>query len=358
MSPVHRPTVGVQPGAEPGITIVVVVHDMAREAPRTLFSLSREYQRGVEGIDYDVIVVDNGSPRPLGEEVVRAFGDQFRYVYVADASPSPARALNQAAALARGGILGIMIDGARMLSPGVIRYAASAFRAFSQPVVNTLSFDLGPDTQPLAISRGYDAAAEDTLLASVDWQRNGYGLFDVAVLSPSCSHGAFRPVAESNCVFLRKTLYERIGGMSEAFDLPGGGFVNLDFYDRANTAPTVTPIMLLGEATFHQVHGGASTSAASPELKARIDSWWAHYEQVRGRAYVVPRIDLEYLGHVPREFLRALAESATMALHPPAAGTPSGSGVRSEAARARARPAGLRSLIRRWARVGLVESRE
>jgi hypothetical protein len=345
--------VSVSSGDDTLISVILVVYDMAREAPRTLYSLSREYQREIGGIHYEVIVVDNGSPRPLGEDVVRAFGDEFRYVYIEDASPSPARAINGGVALARGSIVAVMIDGARMLSPGVIRYAASAFRAFSEPVVNTVSLDLGPDTQPEAISRGYDASVEDAALARVEWQRNGYGLFDIGVLSPSCRHGVFRPMAESNCLFLRKELFERIGGMSEAFQLPGGGFVNLDFFERANTAPGVTPVMLLGEATFHQVHGGASTSAASPELKARIDSWRAHYAQVRGRPYVVPGVEFEYVGHAPREFLRVLSESGRMALHAQASSSAGDPGARTGPARSRGASTGLRSLIGRLARAGL-----
>ena len=343
----------VRLGDDPSITVVMVVYDMAREAPRTLFSLSREYQRDTEGIDYEVIVVDNGSPRPLGERAVRAFGEGFRYVYIPDASASPARAINEGAALARGSILGVMIDGARMLSPGVIRYAASAFQAFSQPVVNTLAFELGSERQPLAMRRGYDATAEDALLAGIDWERDGYRLFEVAVLSSSSSHGLFRPIAESNCVFLRKSLFEAIGGMSEEFDLPGGGFVNLDFYERANTAPAVTPVLLLGEATFHQVHGGVSTAAASPELKAKIGSWRAHYEEVRGRPFVVPEVHYEYIGHVPRVFLPALAHSGSLAMRAAALRAAGDSGARPEVARSHAAPAALRSLVGRWVRAGL-----
>jgi hypothetical protein len=62
---------------KPTLSIVVVVHRMAREARRTLHSLTREYQRGIEGLDYEVIVVDNGSPEPLGEPFVR-FGRTSR----------------------------------------------------------------------------------------------------------------------------------------------------------------------------------------------------------------------------------------------------------------------------------------
>ena len=49
------------------LSVVVVAYDMARELPRTLRSLSTPYQRDLESADYEVVVVDNGSPEPLSE---------------------------------------------------------------------------------------------------------------------------------------------------------------------------------------------------------------------------------------------------------------------------------------------------
>ena len=47
------------------LSVVVVAHDMARELPRTLRTLSVPYQRGIDSTAFEVIVVDNGSPEPL-----------------------------------------------------------------------------------------------------------------------------------------------------------------------------------------------------------------------------------------------------------------------------------------------------
>ncbi len=87
------------------LAVVVVVHNMRREAGRTLHSLSRSYQRGVDDLDYEVIVVENGSDpdQRLGEEFVRSFGEQFRYIDLgSDAMPSPARAINRGIAATGG----------------------------------------------------------------------------------------------------------------------------------------------------------------------------------------------------------------------------------------------------------------
>ena len=67
-------------------------YDMAREAPRTLHSLSRAYQRDIDDLAYEVIVVDNGSSpeQRLTEEVVRSFGPEFHLLDMgSSATPSP-----------------------------------------------------------------------------------------------------------------------------------------------------------------------------------------------------------------------------------------------------------------------------
>ena len=67
---------------------------MKREAARTLHSLSRAYQQGIDDLDYEVIVVENGSApdQKLGEEFVRSFGPEFRYLDLgADGDADPGR---------------------------------------------------------------------------------------------------------------------------------------------------------------------------------------------------------------------------------------------------------------------------
>src|SRR3954447_21227763 len=115
-----KPSATSSPGTvgRPKISVVVVVYNIPREVPRTLLSLSASYQRDIAPGDYEVIVVDNGSDPALDPEMVASFGDNFRLIRVAPAPPSPAHAVNRGIAEARGDIVGVMIDGARMASPG------------------------------------------------------------------------------------------------------------------------------------------------------------------------------------------------------------------------------------------------
>src|ERR1700683_4075317 len=106
----------------PDLSVVVVVHNMAREAPRTLFSLSAAYQRHVAPDDYEIIVVDNGSMPPFDAKVIDGLNGNFRLLRLDPAPPSPARAINRGLAEARGKVIGVMIDGARIATPGLLHF--------------------------------------------------------------------------------------------------------------------------------------------------------------------------------------------------------------------------------------------
>ena len=64
---------------------------------------------------------------------------------------------------------------------------------------------------------------------------------------------------ESNCIFVKKETYHRLGGYDEQFDLPGGGFANIDFFKRAAELAETQLVCLLGKDSFHQIHGGTTT---------------------------------------------------------------------------------------------------
>ena len=285
------------------LTVILIAYDMQREIPRTLQSLSRRYQHRAEALDYEVIVVDNGSPVALGEEVLDAIDVPARLVRIEDAHPSPAGAINHAAAMARGEVLCLMIDGAHLLTPGVFDLTFAALAAFDNAVVATRYFYLGPDEQNISITRGYDKSVEDALLEQIDWPADGYRLFEIG--SPMWG-GAdtitwWNRMFESNCLFLRKSLFDAIDGADERFDAPAGGFLNLDLYKRAADAPGVTPVQLVGEGSFHQLHGGTTTNVPMEARKAQTVTYREQYRQIRGHDEVVTHKDVHYLGHLPTQ---------------------------------------------------------
>src|SRR6202140_922355 len=205
---------------------------MAREAPRTLYSLSADYQRHIDPEEYEVIVVDNGSDAPVDPKLVEGLAGNFRLIRIDPASPSPAQAINRGLAEARGEIIGVMIDGARITTPGLLHFARHGARLYDEAVVATLGWYLGHDLQGWSKGEGYDHAREDALLDSIDWPHDGYRLFEIGTMDESSVDGWFQPIAESNALFLRRELWELLGGVDERFTAPGGGLLNLDTFSR------------------------------------------------------------------------------------------------------------------------------
>jgi hypothetical protein len=287
--------------ADPTLTVIVGFFDMRREAARTLYTLSPEYQRGVGASDYEVVAIDNGSRDPLTEAEVTRFGPNFRLVTAPAGEPSPAAAINRVAAEVSTPWVMCAIDGARMLTPGVLAGAFTAFGEYPEPFVYTIGMHLGPAPQNELVAQGHDAADEDRLLDSVDWRHNGYLLFTISTPALSVEgDGFFAPVRESNCFALQREIFLDRGGFEPRFRSPGGGIVNLDVFKRLFEDPQLTPICMLGEATFHQLHGGVATNV--PLDRHPWESFAAEYEGIRGRPYEPPAgQEPVYLGSVPEE---------------------------------------------------------
>lgn len=247
--------------ASPRLSIIVVVYRMARQAMNTLFSLSADYQRNVSPDDYEVIVVENRSSATLDPDAIARLTGQFRYLLRDEPGVSPVPALNAGAALARAPVLGLMIDGARMLTPRVLEYALAAGRLSPDSLVAVPGYNIGPDEQQFHHEHQYDETTERALLETIQWQHNGYRLFDIANLSGANPKGALQLFLECNCLFTTRRAFEGIGGADARFNLQGGGSINLHLYRQLGMHPAHRHyIVLPGEGSFHQFHGGVTTS--------------------------------------------------------------------------------------------------
>ncbi|MFZ4462633.1 MAG: glycosyltransferase family A protein [Bacteroidales bacterium] len=282
---------------QPILSIIVVFYNMKREAPRTLYTLSTNYQQEVDCNQYEVIAIDNGSEEAMSKEMVQSFGSNYRFIQRAKSS-SPNSAINVGVDLALGRLIMICIDGARMLTPKVIYYTLAAFRAFENPIVATIAYHLGPKLQNISMTEGYNQDAEDKLLESVDWKGNGYSLLSISSLAGSGISGWFLPLGESNCLTITKSLFTNLEGYDEKFISPGGGMVNLDFYKRACEATTPL-VVLLGEGTFHQFHGGVATNI--PLNQHPILIFHEEYRQLRGQDFSFPSQEPTLFGKLPKE---------------------------------------------------------
>jgi cephalosporin hydroxylase len=280
------------------LSVVVVAYEMQREMQRTLHSLSRSYQDGADDVDYEVIVVENGSSpeRRLGEELVRSFGPEFRYLDLGtEATPSPTDALNRGIAIARGEVIALMIDGAHVVTPGVIRLAMAGLAAYEPAVVGVQQWYVGPGQQPDMVDAGYDQSQEDELFDRIAWPDDGYRLFDISHFIGE--RDWFDGFWESNCLFVPRGLLEQVGGLDDSFSMPGGGYANLELFERLGSSPDVTVVSILGEGSFHQVHGGTTTNdSVRDDRRSKIVAYGDHYRSLRGRTHRGPAKAVHYVG--------------------------------------------------------------
>lgn len=283
------------------LSVILVACDMVREIPRTLRSLARDYQHNARALDYEVLLIDNGSPVPLDEATWKDVDVPVRLMYSPNPSPSPAQAINIALAEAKGEIVCLMIDGAHLLTPGVFRMALSGYQAFNNAVVAIRYFYLGVEEQPLSVTKGYDQQAEDKLLERIQWPADGYRLFEISTPLRSGAKKLtwFNGMFESNCLFLKSSLLRELGGADERFDYPGGGFLNLDIFKRAVEAEGVTPIQIIGEGSFQQLHGDITAISDEERQTMLLEKYREQYERIRGHTELLAKVPFIYMGHMP-----------------------------------------------------------
>ena len=297
------------PGA-PRISIVVIFYRMRRQAMKTLQSLTAGYQRGVDPADYEVIAVENESQEMLDPAEVEALGPQFRYVARREVEPTPVHSINYGASLARANMIAVMIDGARMLSPGVVSWTLAAQRISQDVVIAVPGYHLGEKLQQEAMLAGYDETVEQALLEGIHWPGDGYRLFEISCLSGTSAGGVFKPIGESNFVAVSRALWSHLGGFDPRFNETGGGQVNLDFYKRACETPGTLPVLLAGEGSFHQFHGGITTGQKGEIRRGIMAAHFAQYAAIRGGPYRPPDKRPFLLGAFPDCTMKTMEQAA------------------------------------------------
>lgn len=308
---------GQRASPNPVLSIVLVVYRMPEQAARTLHTLSPRYQRGVREQDYEVIVVENESDQPLGAAKATSHAGNVRYFARRETRASPVFAINFGASQARGSHIAVMIDGARMLTPGVVRLSLEAVRIASHAAVAVPGYHLGRKLQQLAVEEGYDEHGDTALLASIGWPADGYRLHEIATLSGSCRSGFFRPIAESNFLVCSRDKWSALRGMDERYDDHGGGYANLDLYKRLLDLPETPLYLLFGEGTFHQFHGGVTTGHGGESFTRIFAAIQRQDAAIHGLDRVLPANEPILFGsaHPPvYRFIRHSIEAADVGL--------------------------------------------
>lgn len=276
---------GVTPApSRPALSIVVVVFRMPRQAENTLLSLSAAHQWNVRQEDYEIIVVENLSSDNLGSERACRIAPNIRYFGREERGVSPVAAFNFGVSQARAPLLGLMIDGARMVTPRVLENVLMARRTWDRPLIVVPGYHLGPERQFLSSQKGYDEHAEQKLLQSIDWPKDGHRLFEIASFDDTTLQGFMNPLLESTCLFCPREAFEEIGGADPRFDAPGGGIVNLDLFERLCHLDRTRLVVLWAEGAFHQYHGGTSSKTIE-DRDRMLEVFRRQYEEIRGKPY-------------------------------------------------------------------------
>ena len=268
--------------AKPLLSVIVIGYKMARQLGNTLYSLSTQYQRGVSEKDYEVIVVENASDHNFDESALPTLGNNFHFFRRQESSPSPVPAMNFAFGQCRGEVVGLIVDGARMVTPGVLQYVLMAHRMNNQSLTAVPGYQLGHKPQNESALEGYCEEVEQSLLRGIDWRRDGYELFTIASISGANPNGYLQPIMECNCLFAPMRSFARIGFADQRFDLRGGGAINLHMFRSLGLLPESMLVVLPGEGSFHQYHGGVTTSgradvaAEQQQHRAQLQAIWSN----------------------------------------------------------------------------------
>ena len=180
------------------LTVVAIFFNNRREAPRTLHTLSKQYQLDVEDVSLRVLAIDSNSSEPLDRLMIEGFGHGFEYHFVETPHPTPLDALSYGLSQVTSKYVMVLIDGAHMLSPRIYYHAKNIFKGNEHAVVTTPNFHLGKYHQNESMLEGYNQDQEDLLLDSVDWKSDGYTLFSISSYAQEF-YGFFNYFSESNC---------------------------------------------------------------------------------------------------------------------------------------------------------------
>ncbi len=286
-------------GGRPKLSIVIVGYNMQSELNRTIISCTAPYQVGVASSDIEVVVVDNGSDVPF--RLSKTTNDSSLVkVLRFEAGGSLSHAVNQGVAASSGEAVAVMVDGAHLLSPGVVYWALKALSHASEAVVAFQRFFLGEEQQTDSSQGRFDRTAQDELLERIDWQGDGYGLFDVSVFTGDRSTTWLSELFETNFLVMLRWVFDDLGGADERFNDPAGGLLNLHLFTEATERTGSTYVLIIGEATFHQFHNGTTTNTNRVERDQKVARYKAEYQRIFERPWSASVREPLVLGHLHR----------------------------------------------------------
>jgi len=304
-----------------GLTLIIAYYNIPQHIERTLMSCAPAYQKAPKD-KIEVIIADNGSTDPLPDNLQKRFPFVSKIIRT-EGKPSPVFALNDAIKHAKFSMIGLMIDGAHLLSPGIFRNTRGIAQMYARPVINVPQYYLGKVSQNLNPKlNAWDR--ETWWLNRLNWPEKGYSLFRFALFPGENITKSRTDAIESNCLIARREVFEKCGAFDERFDEPGAGFANLEIYTRLTNHKDNSFVMFPGEGSFHQDHDGTTTRKSPEERDVMVQKFRNKYAKITGietlpnvrspmvygvqrrSSDIIPTISKQY-GQVKTKTLRQLA---------------------------------------------------
>lgn len=257
------------------LSIVIGAYELKHQIKKTIVSVLGAI-REASIKDVEVVIADNSKRN----NVRNALEEAKERVTVVECGMDDApihAAINKVAENTTGEYLCIMIDGARIWSPGVVRKWERI--KSTNTVVHVPNYQLGKSHQMYKEQTGYNHEAEERILETIGWpiiktrQLIEHSWCEV--------HAGCGPkIFESNCLFVSRTLWDAVGGFDTAFRRKDGGFASADLLNRLITEGGNLRIIST-EGTFHQLHDGSTTTNPDQTRRA-VKEMTIEYKGIRG----------------------------------------------------------------------------
>lgn len=261
------------------LSIVVIFYDMEECYEDTLLTMSREFQVGIEDVSYEVIAIDNNSPVPLDEGAVERFGPEFKLVRYETEGRSPVEAINYGLSICTGEYVAVVVDGARMLSNGVIAKTLSEAKRYPRACVYTQAFNLA--TYSCAPEEAFNV--ELKMKKQTGWPGDSKSIISKGILCDSYGPTLQGKIpTEFTWYVVKRSFMDSVGRYNENFKSHGGGLMNQELVIRM-VKHNPQFVFVQDEYSIHQYHNRYKP-------KGTMQVYFDEFEQVTGRAWQQPNI--------------------------------------------------------------------
>ena len=258
------------------LSVIVGSFELKHQILRTIMSIRQAIKNQTE-LEVEIIIADNSTVNVLAESKSNVLSDVRILSYGTEKIPIHI-AMNRATNCASGDFLCVMIDGARIWSPQILKKCIPLLS--QSALIHVPNYQLGCSHQMYSKENGHTVELETKILMNAGWP----SLRTEELIRQSwCEdHAGLGPrVFESNCLFVSRELWNSVQGFDSSFKRVDGGFASADLLERLVAKGGELQI-LSTEGTFHQLHHGSTTTTASQTRQA-VREMTLEYKLIRGQ---------------------------------------------------------------------------